>query len=74
MDPPYEEPDDDNLIDADDIAPYDPVWDDFYAMPIVLPPDPAKDPALSGWTLSDWALSDPALSGPALSDSALLRT
>ncbi|MET3771141.1 HNH endonuclease signature motif containing protein [Arthrobacter nitrophenolicus] len=72
--PPWEEPEDDTLIDADDIAPYDPVWDDFYAMPIVLPPDPEKDLTLSGWAFSDWALSDPALSGPARSDSALLRT
>ncbi|WP_420867166.1 DUF222 domain-containing protein [Arthrobacter nitrophenolicus] len=51
LDPPCEEPDDDNLIDADDIAPYDPVWDDFYAMPIVLPPDPEKDMALENWDL-----------------------
>ncbi|MGC0237993.1 DUF222 domain-containing protein [Arthrobacter nitrophenolicus] len=49
--PPCEEPGDDNLIDADDIAPYDPAWDDFYAMPIVLPPDPEKDMALENWDL-----------------------
>ncbi|WP_240685053.1 HNH endonuclease signature motif containing protein [Arthrobacter nitrophenolicus] len=61
LDPPCEEPDDDTLIDADDIAPYDPVWDDFYAMPIVLPPDPAKDLTLSGWALSDWASGVPSL-------------
>jgi len=53
LDPPCEEPDDDNFIDADDIAPYDPVWDDFYAMPIVLPPDPEKDMALENWDLKN---------------------
>jgi hypothetical protein len=51
--PPCEEPGDDTLIDADDIAPYDPVWDDFYAMPIVLPPDPEKDMALENWDLKN---------------------
>ncbi|ELT42869.1 HNH endonuclease signature motif containing protein, partial [Arthrobacter nitrophenolicus] len=51
--PPCEEPGDDNLIDADDIAPYDPVWDDFYAMPTVLPPDPEKDMALENWDLKN---------------------
>jgi hypothetical protein len=62
LDPPGEEPEDDgNLIDADDIAPYDPVWDDFYAMPIVLPPDPQKDQILSGWTLTDRASGVPTL-------------
>lgn len=49
LEPPCEEPEDNNLIDAGDIAPYDPAWDDFYAMPIVLPPDPQKDMALENW-------------------------
>ena len=61
LDPSWEEPDDANLIDADDIAPFDPVWDDFYAMPVVLPPDPENDLALSSWTLSDWASGVPSL-------------
>ncbi|WP_407710384.1 DUF222 domain-containing protein [Arthrobacter nitrophenolicus] len=59
--PSWEEPEDDNLIDADDIAPYDPVWDDFYNMPIELPPDPEKDLTLRGRTLSDWASGVPSL-------------
>ncbi|MEV7573515.1 HNH endonuclease signature motif containing protein [Pseudarthrobacter sp. NPDC089323] len=59
--PSWEEPEDDTLIDADDIAPYDPVWDDFYAMPVVLLPDPEKDLTLRGRTLSDWASGVPSL-------------
>ncbi len=50
LEPTCEEPADDNFIDAEDIAPYDPVWDDFYAMPVVLPPDPQRDMAISDWT------------------------
>jgi hypothetical protein len=41
--PPPEEPEDDNLIDLDDIPADDPLWDDFYALPPVLPQDPMSD-------------------------------
>ncbi|WP_406633103.1 DUF222 domain-containing protein [Pseudarthrobacter quantipunctorum] len=41
--PPQEEPEDDNLIDLDDIPADDPLWDDFYALPPVLPKDPMSD-------------------------------
>ncbi|TQJ33242.1 HNH endonuclease [Arthrobacter sp. SLBN-122] len=34
--PPWE-PDDDTLIDPDDLSPEDPVWADFFAKPFVLP-------------------------------------
>ncbi|TDT75898.1 uncharacterized protein DUF222 [Arthrobacter sp. AG258] len=40
-DPETEEPDG-NLIEPDQLPPTDPVWDDFYAMPFLLPPDPAR--------------------------------
>ncbi|WP_406634118.1 DUF222 domain-containing protein [Pseudarthrobacter quantipunctorum] len=43
LEPPPEEPDDDNLIDLDDIPADDPLWDDFYALPPVLPQDPMSD-------------------------------
>jgi hypothetical protein len=48
--PPWEEPEDGNLIDVEAFAPDDAVWDDFYAMPFVLPPDPEKE-----WALEHWA-------------------
>ncbi|SLK03006.1 protein of unknown function [Arthrobacter sp. P2b] len=56
FEPPCEEPAGENLIDPDDIPPDSPIWDepvwnDFYAMPFVLPQDPDKDWALSGWAL-----------------------
>ncbi|MCD5344172.1 HNH endonuclease [Arthrobacter sp. AK04] len=41
--PPPEEPEDDNLIDLDDIPADDPLWDDFYALPPVLPQYPLSD-------------------------------
>ncbi|WP_427115984.1 DUF222 domain-containing protein [Pseudarthrobacter scleromae] len=54
LEPPPEEPEDDNLIDLDDIPADDPLWDDFYALPPVLPKDPISD-----WdAITDW---DPAL-------------
>ncbi|WP_350005355.1 DUF222 domain-containing protein [Pseudarthrobacter sp. WHRI 8279] len=41
--PPPEEPEDDNLIDLDDIPADDPLWEDFYALPPVLPQYPLSD-------------------------------
>ncbi|TQJ35917.1 HNH endonuclease signature motif containing protein [Arthrobacter sp. SLBN-122] len=38
-----EESDGDNLLDPDELSPTDPLWDDFYAKPFVLPPDPEAD-------------------------------
>jgi hypothetical protein len=40
-DPETEEPDG-NLIEPDQLPPTDPVWDDFYTMPFLLPQDPAS--------------------------------
>ncbi|MFM9275914.1 HNH endonuclease signature motif containing protein, partial [Pseudarthrobacter sp. NKDBFgelt] len=50
LEPPQEEPEDDNLIDLDDIPVDDPIWEDFYALPPVLPPYPlnVRDP------MNDW--------------------
>jgi hypothetical protein len=33
---PHWEPDDDQLIDLNDLSPEDPVWADFFAKPFVL--------------------------------------
>jgi hypothetical protein len=41
--PPPEEPPGDNLLDVDDLPPDDPLWEEFYAMPLVLPEDPLRD-------------------------------
>ncbi|OAE03158.1 HNH endonuclease signature motif containing protein [Arthrobacter sp. OY3WO11] len=50
LEPPPEEPEDDNLIDLDDIPVDDPLWDDFYALPPVLPQYPLNDSdALNDW-------------------------
>ncbi|NUS36522.1 MAG: HNH endonuclease, partial [Pseudarthrobacter sp.] len=38
--PPFEEPPADHLIDADDLYPADPLWEEFHALPFALPPDP----------------------------------
>ncbi|BCW53966.1 MULTISPECIES: HNH endonuclease signature motif containing protein [unclassified Arthrobacter] len=38
-----EEPDGDNLLDPEDLFAADALWDDFYAKPFVLPPDPQAD-------------------------------
>ncbi|MHC6231495.1 HNH endonuclease signature motif containing protein [Arthrobacter sp. MMS24-T111] len=38
--PETEEPDGNNLLDPDDLCTTDALWDDFYAKPFVLPPDP----------------------------------
>ncbi|MBX7442587.1 HNH endonuclease [Arthrobacter sp. MAHUQ-56] len=43
INPPPEEPPGGNLLDPDDLCPADPLWDDFYAKPFVLPPDPQTD-------------------------------
>jgi hypothetical protein len=43
LEPPPEEPEDDNLIDLDDLPVDDPLWDDFYALPPVLPQYPMND-------------------------------
>jgi hypothetical protein len=43
VDPPLEEPIDDNLEDPADFPPDDPIWDDFYAHPPKLPKDPLKE-------------------------------
>jgi len=42
-DPPVEEPPGDNVLDSDQLCPADPLWDEFYAKPYVLPPDPQAD-------------------------------
>jgi hypothetical protein len=42
-DPPLEEPLDDNFLDLDDLPADDPLWEDFYALPHVLPEDPWRD-------------------------------
>ncbi|WP_235436673.1 HNH endonuclease signature motif containing protein, partial [Pseudarthrobacter siccitolerans] len=41
--PPFAEPIDDNLEDPHDFSPDDPIWDDFYAHPPILPKDPLKE-------------------------------
>lgn len=41
--PEVEEPDGDNLLDPEDLCAADALWDDFYAKPFVLPPDPQAD-------------------------------
>ncbi|GAA3401842.1 HNH endonuclease signature motif containing protein [Pseudarthrobacter polychromogenes] len=66
LEPPQEEPEDDNLIDLDDIPVDDPLWEDFYALPPVLPQYPPTDwDALSDWdAMNDWDRirdRDPAL-------------
>jgi len=42
-DPPLEEPDDEDLPDPRGLSASDRLWDDFCALPFVLPPDPLKD-------------------------------
>ncbi|WP_411376042.1 DUF222 domain-containing protein [Arthrobacter sp. MPF02] len=41
--PPGDEPSGEYVVDSDDFAPEDPVWDAFYAKPFILPPDPQPD-------------------------------
>ena len=41
--PPCQEPEDENLVDANEFRSDDPVWDAFYATPFVLPPDPQPE-------------------------------
>jgi Domain of unknown function (DUF222) len=43
LEPPLEEPPGDNFLDPDDLPAEDPLWEDFYAAPIVLPKDPFRD-------------------------------
>ncbi|MFJ6312849.1 HNH endonuclease signature motif containing protein [Pseudarthrobacter oxydans] len=55
LEPPPEEPEDDSLIDLNDLPADDPLWDDFFALPPVLPqylmsdwnPIRDRDPALT---------------------------
>jgi hypothetical protein len=49
LEPPLEEPPDDNLLDPNDLPAEDPLWEAFYAWPIVLPQDPLRhwEPALT---------------------------
>ncbi|KIC62621.1 HNH endonuclease signature motif containing protein, partial [Pseudarthrobacter phenanthrenivorans] len=42
-DPPLEEPDGENLLDPRGLPASDPLWEDFYARPFFLPPDPFND-------------------------------
>ena len=42
-DRPPEEPPSENLLDSSGLCPTDPLWDDFYAQPFNLPPDPEAD-------------------------------
>ncbi|MFP5312511.1 MAG: DUF222 domain-containing protein [Actinomycetes bacterium] len=41
--PPPEEPQAENLLDPSELSAEDPLWEDFYAQPFVLPPDPMQD-------------------------------
>ncbi|GAB5077775.1 HNH endonuclease signature motif containing protein [Arthrobacter sp. AD-310] len=43
LEPSGDEPEDENLIDANEFEPDDPVWEAFYAKPFNLPPDPQPD-------------------------------
>ncbi|MFJ6158907.1 DUF222 domain-containing protein [Pseudarthrobacter sp. NPDC092184] len=47
--PPPEEPEDDGLIDLDDIPVDDPLWNDFYALPPVLPQYPLNWDPMNDW-------------------------
>ncbi|MBX7442682.1 HNH endonuclease [Arthrobacter sp. MAHUQ-56] len=49
INPPPEEPPGGNLLDPDDLCPADPLWEEFYTLPYVLPPDPQA----AWWSL--WA-------------------
>jgi hypothetical protein len=40
---PPEEPPGDNLLDLGELPPDDPLWEEFYTMPVVLPEDPCRD-------------------------------
>jgi len=42
-DPSPQEPPGESLLDPSELCPTDPLWEDFYARPFVLPPDPWKD-------------------------------
>ncbi|HSU48618.1 MAG TPA: DUF222 domain-containing protein, partial [Arthrobacter sp.] len=42
-DPPTEEPYSDNAVGAEELCPVDSAWEDFYAKPVALPPDPEAD-------------------------------
>ena len=41
--PPPGEPPGEGFVEASDLSPDDPLWDDFYARPAVLPRDPVKE-------------------------------
>ena len=41
--PPPGEPPGGGFVEASDLSPDDPLWDDFYAWPAVLPRDPVKE-------------------------------
>ncbi|MDQ0665010.1 hypothetical protein QFZ35_003508 [Arthrobacter ulcerisalmonis] len=41
-DPPAEEPAGDNVLEPEALSATDTLWDDFYALPFLLPPDPLK--------------------------------
>jgi len=43
MDPHGSEPAPEEFLEADDIPVDDPLWEEFYSRPFVLPPDPLKD-------------------------------
>jgi hypothetical protein len=43
LEPPLEEPPGDNFLDLDELPAEDPLWEDFYAAPVVLPQDPLRD-------------------------------
>ncbi|MDP9987820.1 hypothetical protein J2S98_002989 [Arthrobacter oryzae] len=42
-DPPPEDPPGENLLEPGELCPTDPLWEDFYAQPFILPPDPEAD-------------------------------
>ncbi|UKA68105.1 HNH endonuclease [Arthrobacter sp. FW306-05-C] len=42
-DPPPEDPPGENLLEPGELCPTDPLWEDFYAQPFILPPDPLQE-------------------------------
>ncbi|MFB0837493.1 MULTISPECIES: HNH endonuclease signature motif containing protein [unclassified Arthrobacter] len=42
-DPPPEDPPGQNLLEPGELCPTDPLWEDFYAQPFILPPDPLQE-------------------------------
>ncbi|UKA76864.1 HNH endonuclease signature motif containing protein [Arthrobacter sp. FW306-07-I] len=49
-DPPPEDPPGQNLLEPGELCPTDPLWEDFYAQPFILPPDPLQELGSAGIT------------------------